>query len=178
MKKSSPLLTIGLRYGAIAAVLSIGLNILMYYLGRHPVMISPFLDFRVFLYAVFIFFSLKEYRDFHNAGVLHFFQGMLGSFVVVATAAVLGSILYRIFGAYEPNFVSDYVRLVTEYIRSFPEEELTRIGGKEEVERNLAELPSTNMAQLAFLYLAQSFGIGLFISIILSVILRKQPKPE
>ena len=167
-----------IRYGAIASLLSIALNITMFYLGRHPMMISPFLDFRVFLYGLFIFFSLKEYRDFHNGGALHFFQGMIGSFVVVATAAVLGSLLYRIFGAIETNFTPEYVSLMTEYIRSFPEEELTRIGGKEEVERNLAELPSTNMAQLAFLYMAQSFGIGLFISVILSVILRKQPKPE
>jgi hypothetical protein len=28
------------------------------------------------------------------------------------------------------------------------------------------------------LYMVQSFAIGLFVSIILSVILRKQPKPE
>lgn len=177
MKKPSPLLTIGVRYGALAAVLSIGLNVMMYYLGRHPVMISPFLDFRVFLYGVFIFFSLKEYRDFHNAGALHFFQGMLGSFVVVATAAVLGSLLYRIFGAFETNFIPEYVRLMTEYLKSFPEEEIARIG-KESVDRNLELLPSTNMAEIAFTYMAQSFGIGLFISIILSVILRKEPKPE
>lgn len=177
MKKPSPLLTIGVRYGAIAAVLSIGLNIMMYYLGRHPVMISPYLDFRVFLYGVFIFFSLKEYRDFHNAGSLHFFQGMIGSFVVVATAAVLGSMLYRIFGAFETNFIPEYVRLMTEYLKSAPEDEVARIG-KETIERNLELLPTTNMAQIASLYLVQSFGIGLFISILLSVILRKEPKPE
>ena len=177
MRKPSPLLTIGVRYGAIAAILSIALNIVMYYLGRHPVMISPFLDFRVFLYGVFIFFSLKEYRDFHNQGALHFFQGMLGSFVMVATAGALGSVLYRIFGAVEPDFVPEYVKLMTEYIKGFPEEEVARVG-KETIDRNLEALPSTNMAQIALLYLAQSFGIGLFISIILSVILRKEPKPE
>lgn len=177
MKKPSPLLTIGVRYGAIAAVLSIGLNVMMYYLGRHPVMISPFLDFRVFLYGVFIFFTLKEYRDFHNAGALHFFQGMLGSLVMVATAGVLGSVLYRIFGVFEPDFVPEYIKLMTEYIRGFPEEEVARIG-KDVIERNLEALPSTNMAQLASSYLVQSFGIGLFISILLSVVLRKEPKPE
>lgn len=176
MRKPSPLLTIAVRYGAIAAVLSIGLNIAMFYMNRHPVMISPYLDFRAFLYGIFIFFSLKEYRDFHNEGALHFFQGMFGSFVLVATAGVLGSILYRIFGAFETNFIPEYVRLMTEYLKSAPEDEVARIG-KETIERNLQALPSTNMGQIATLYLVQSFGIGLFVSIIMSVILRKQPKP-
>jgi len=175
MKKPSPLFTIVVRYGAIAAVLSIALNIAMFYMNRHPVMIAPFLDFRVFLYAIFIFFSLKEYRDFHNEGALHFFQGMFGSFVLVATAGVLGSILYRIFGALETNFIPEYIRLMTEYLKSAPEDEVARVG-KETIERNLQALPSTNMGQIATLYLVQSFGIGLFVSIIMSVILRKQPK--
>lgn len=176
MRKPSPLFTIAVRYGAIAAVLSIALNIAMFYMNRQPVMISPYLDFRVFLYGIFIFFSLKEYRDFHNEGALHFFQGMFGSFVLVATAAVLGSILYRIFGAFETNFIPEYIRLMTEYLKGWPEEDIARVG-KETFERNLQSLPSTNMGQIATMYLVQSFGIGLFVSIIMSVILRKQPKP-
>lgn len=176
MRKPSPLFTIAVRYGAIAAVLSIALNMAMFYMNRHPVMISPYLDFRVFLYGIFIFFSLKEYRDFHNEGALHFFQGMFGSFVLVATAGVLGSILYRIFGAFETNFIPEYVRLMTEYLKGWPEEDIARVG-KETFERNLQSLPSTNMGQIATMYLVQSFGIGLFVSIIMSVILRKQPKP-
>lgn len=176
MRKPSPLFTIAVRYGAIAAVLSIALNMAMFYMNRHPVMISPYLDFRIFLYGIFIFFSLKEYRDFHNKGALHFFQGMFGSFVLVATAGVIGSILYRIFGAFETNFIPEYVRLMTEYLKSAPEDEVARVG-KETIARNLQALPSTNMGQIATLYLVQSFGIGLFVSIIMSVILRKQPKP-
>lgn len=176
MRKPSPLFTIAVRYGAIAAVLSIALNMAMFYMNRHPVMILPYLDFRVFLYGIFIFFSLKEYRDFHNEGALHFFQGMFGSFVLVATAGVLGSILYRIFGAFETNFIPEYVRLMTEYLKGWPEEDIARVG-KETFERNLQSLPSTNMGQIATMYLVQSFGIGLFVSIIMSVILRKQPKP-
>ena len=175
MKKASPLVTIGARYGAIAAFLSISLMITMYYMGRHPLLVAPFMDFRIILYGIFIFFTLKEYREVHNENVLYFWQGLIGSFVVVATAAVLGSLLLRLFGAWETNFIPSYVTAMTEYIKGFPEEDIKRIG-KEVFERNLAELPSTNIAQIAMLYIAQSFGIGLFVSIIMSVILRKQPK--
>jgi hypothetical protein len=65
---------------------------------------------------------------------------------------------------------------MTEYLNGWPEEDIARVG-KETFERNLQDLPSTNMGQIATMYLVQSFGIGLFVSIIMSVILRKQPKP-
>lgn len=177
MKKPSPLLTIGLRNGALASLLSIGLMILMFYLGRHPFMVAPFMDFRILLYGIFIFFSLKEYREDHQQGELYFWQGMIGSFVVVATAAVAGSILLRIFGAIESDFIPSYITAMSDYLKEFPEDDIKRIG-KENFERNLSELQTTNIAQMASLYLVQSFAIGLFVSIILSVILRKQPKPE
>lgn len=177
MKKPSPLITIGFRWGAIAAVLSVSLMVVMFYLGRHPLLVAPFMDFRIFLYGIFIYFSLKEYREYHQNGVLYFWQGMIGSFMVVATAALLGSILLRIFGALEADFIPSYVKAMTEYLQGFPEEDINRIG-KEAYDRNLRDLPSTNIAQIAVLYILQGFAIGLFVSIILSVILRKQPKPE
>lgn len=175
MKKPSPLVIISARFGAFAAFLSVAAMTLMYYLGRHPLMVAPFLDFRIILYGIFIFFSLKEYREFHKNGVLYFWQGMIGSFIVVATAAMLGSILIRIFGSVEINFIPSYITAMTEYLEAFPEADIKRLG-RENFERNLSELQSTNISQIASLYIAQSFGIGLFISIILSVILRKQPK--
>lgn len=167
---------IGVRYGAVASVLSVSLMVAMFYLGRHPLMVAPFMDFRILLYGVFIFFSLKEFREYHQGGVLYFWQGMVGSFVVVATAAVIGSLLLRIFISFEGNFIPEYVNVMSEYLKGFPEEEINRIG-KDAYDRNLEGLPATTGAQIAMLYLAQSFGIGLFISIILSVILRKQTNP-
>ena len=175
MKHLSPLAIISVRFGALASVLSVSLMIVMYYMGRHPLMIAPFMDFRILLYGIFIFFSLKEYREFHQDGVLYFWLGMIGSFIVVASAGLLGTIWLWVFGSWETNFTPSYITAMTEYIKGFPEEDIKRIG-KEAFERNLADLPSTNIAQIASLYLAQSFGIGLFISIIISVILRRQPK--
>jgi uncharacterized membrane-anchored protein YitT (DUF2179 family) len=177
MKKVSPLISIGVRNGAIAAVVSISLLIAMYYMGRHPLMVSPFLDFRILLFGVFIFFSLREFRDVHQDGELYFWQGMMGSFVMVMVTATTASLLLLAFCSYEPTFIATYIEAATEYFKTFPKEDIERIG-KDVYERNLALLPSTNSKQVAGLYFAQSIMIGLFVSIILSVILRKQPKPE
>jgi hypothetical protein len=177
MKKPSALILIAVRYGAIAAILSVSLMIVMFYLGRHPLMVAPFLDFRIFLYAIFIFFALKEYREYHQEGTLYFWQGIVGSFFLVATSAVLGSVLLRLFGTLESEFIPSYVTAMTDYLRGFPQEDIDRIG-KEAYARNLAELPATNVAQIAGMYIIQSFAIGLFVSIIMSVILRKETKPN
>ncbi len=168
---------IGIRNGAIAAAVSISLLIAMYYMGRHPLMVSPFLDFRILLFGVFIFFSLREFRDVHQEGALYFWQGMIGSFVMVMVTATVASLLLLAFCAIESTFIPSYIKAATEYFKTFPREDIDRIG-KEVYERNLSLLPSTNSKQMAGLYFAQSIMIGLFVSIILSVILRKQSKTE
>lgn len=178
MKKPSPLISIGIRYGALTGILAIVLLILMYYImNRHPLMVSPFTDFRILLLGVFIFFSLREFRENHQQGALYFWQGMIGSFIMVMVASTIASLLLLAFCSFESTFIPSYVKAMTEYLRTFPAEDIERIG-KEVYARNLGQLPATNAKQIAGLYFMQSLMIGFFVSIILSVILRKEPKPD
>jgi hypothetical protein len=171
----SPLVSISIRNGVIAGVLATVLLVIMFYFGQHPMLISPFLDFRVLLFGVLIFFNLKEFRDYHQGGVLYFWQGMIGCFILMLIAATISTLLLLAFMMIENNFLASYIPQMTEYLKSFSPEDIERIG-KELYERNLEELPSTNPKQLAGKYFVQSVIIGFFVSIILSVILRKQPK--
>lgn len=173
--KNSPLIAISIRYGLIGALLCTGLLIAMFYFGKHPFMVAPFLDFRIILFGLFTFFCLREYRD-SQEGVLYFWQGMAGSFIVVTVTGTVTSLLLMLFSMLEPDFVTSYVKAMTEYLQTFPPEDIQRIG-KDVYDRNLELLPSTNGKQLASLYFAQGMMIGLFVSIIMSVVLRKQPKP-
>ncbi len=174
MKKNSQLIFLGVRNGAIAGVLAIALLIATYYIGV-PIIVSPFVDFRILLFSVFIFFSLKEFRDVHQEGMLYFSQGMMISFVMIMLAGILSSILLLAFCFVESTFIDSYIKTMTEYFNSFSAAEIERYG-KETYERNLEQLPSTNAMQIASRYYIHSLAIGLFVSIILSVILRKQPK--
>jgi hypothetical protein len=168
----APLARICIRWGLMAAVLAIALMVVMFYLGRHPLMIAPFLDFRILLYGIFIFFALREFRDYHQQGELYFWQGMVGSFVLVGVAGTVGALLMWLFGTWETDFIPSYVRLMTTYLQDFTPEDIERIG-KEVYQSNLKQLPSTNITQMAPLYLFQSLVLGLFVSIIISVIVRK-----
>lgn len=173
--KLSSLLSICVRNGAIAGGLLILLMIGLYYMGRHPLLIAPFLDFRIITFAVFMFFSLKEFRDYYQGGILHFWQGLIGSGVLVFSAAVISGIGIYIFASVEDDFIKDYITQFTAYFSSFPKEDVEAMG-KDQFERNLQSLTSTNSLQLAFDYFGKGILIGLPVSIIMSVFLRKQPK--
>lgn len=169
-----PLVKVPLKYGSIAGALGALLVIGLYYLGRHPFVIPVFLDFRIFLFGVFIFFTLKELRDYWFGGVLYFWQGLIGSFLFTLMFAIISSLGIAVFGNVVSGFVADYITLTIEQVKSLPPEVIEKIG-KDIYERNLEMLPATNAFDLALLYFTQSFMISFFISIVLSVILRRQP---
>ena len=94
----------------------------------------------------------------------------LAAFAIIAAGCI--GLLILVF----PGFLQSYITLSAEQLKSLPPDVIERIG-KDTFDRNLATLPATNAFDLALLYFIQSFMIGLFVSIILSVVLRRQPKP-
>ncbi len=171
----SPLVKVSLRYGALAGFVGSLLLIILYYLGRHPLLIPLYFDFRIVLLGVFIFFCLREVRDYHYGGILYFWQGVIGSFLLTIGFAVITSLMLMAFAHLVPSFLSDYISLTLEQMRSLPDEVIERIG-EDVYNRNLELLPGTTAPMLGFTYLVQSFVISLFISLILSVLLRRQPQ--
>jgi hypothetical protein len=170
----SPLVKVPLKYGGIAGILGAALVIGLYYLGSHPFLIPPYLDFRIILFAVFIFFTLKELRDLWYAGIFYFWQGLLGSLIFTAIFALTASVLLVAFIIAVPDFLVSYIVEFTAYLKALPAGDIERIG-KDVYQRNLEELAATNGFKLALVYTIQSFVISFFISIIMSVIIRRQP---
>jgi hypothetical protein len=170
-----PIVRIPLINGLIAGVVGALLVIGLYYLGKHPFLFPVFMDFRIFLFGIFIFFTLKELREVFYDGFLYFWQGMVASFIFTAVYAMVASGAIVIFTMAVPEFLKSYIDLNIAQLRNLPADIIQSIG-KDVVDRNLKLLPSTDVTELAALYFWQSFLIGFFISIILSVILRRQPK--
>jgi Protein of unknown function (DUF4199) len=171
----SPLVTVPLRYGAVAGALCSIMVITLYYMGKHPFLINPFFDFRVPTFGLLIFFALKEVRDYFREGILNFFQGLGGSFVFLLTFTLVADTCIYIFGTLQPGFVSEYIRQLTEQIQNIPTDESDKMG-KKVLQNSLKELPLTSLGYLVGLYAWQTLQIGFFISVIISVILRRQPK--
>lgn len=171
----NPLLRVSLRYGVLAGLIGSGLIVTLYFINRHPLLIPVYLDFRIILFAVFIFFALREIRDYHQEGILYFWQGIIGSLLLTLCFALITSLAIVAFTEIVPAFLTDYVDRTLEQMSSLPPEVIESIG-KDVYERNMEMLPSTNASILGFTYFVQSLLISLFISIILSVTLRRQPQ--
>lgn len=168
------LLKVSLRFGVLAAFIGLALVIGLYYLDRHPLLIPVYMDFRIILFGVFIFFTLREIRDFHQNGVLYFWQGIFASFLFTLCYAVVTSLALLVFMHAVPEFLTEYIALSTKQLQAIPAEVIETIG-RAVYERNLEMLPATRPGDLSVLYFSQCLLISLFISIILSVVLRRQP---
>jgi hypothetical protein len=175
LNRIPPIIRLPEFYGFIGGILGFVLILILYYIDRHPFLITVLFDFRVPLFGIFIYFILKELRDYYFNGLLFFWQAMIACFLFVITFAAFTSLLIWIFALNVPDFVIQYVELTTNQLKAFPRETVEQIG-KDVYEKNLAMLPATAASDLALLYFVQCFGIGFFVSIILSVILRRQPQ--
>lgn len=170
------LFKVSVRYGVLAAIIGSSLLIGLYYLHRHPFLIPVYVDFRILLFGVFIFFTLREIRDYYQNGYLYFWQGIFASILFTSVYAIVSSLVVYVFVSAVPEFLNDYIDLSIRQLKSLPADIIEKIG-KDVYLRNMAALPSTKGSDLALLYFSQCFLISLFISVILSVILRRHPKP-
>ena len=166
---------LSVRNGLIAGVLGFSLLLALYYIGKHPFLFPIFFDFRFILLSVFIVMTLKEFRDDYQEGILYFGQAMISAFLFTLVFALVASLLIWAFCFVVPEFLSNYIVTATEQLKSIQPAIIEQLG-KDAFERNLNKLPATNGSDLAIDYFGKTFIISLFISIIISVILRRQPK--
>ena len=166
---------VSLRYGLIAGVVCCLALVALYYMDRHPFLIPITFDFRIFIFAVLMFFSLKEIRDYYQDGILYFWQGMLSCFMIVLTSAVLGASFVLAFAKWNGDFISRYVAILSKQLTDHKKELIEQVTQKV-YDEQVALLPHTSASGLATDYFLKSILIGLFLAIIFSVILRKQPK--
>ena len=161
----------------LGGLLGVAFVISFYFFGKHPFLIPPFFDIRVLLIAIFLFFALREVRDYFFKGILYFWQAMAGCLVYLTTMAIIGLMGVISFGNIDNNFVNLYIEQGIAQLKSLPPESIEQIG-KQAYDEVLSTLPTTTLSQMAFKYTGQTFAIGFFITIIISVILRRQPKPH
>ena len=173
-KAQSPLVRISGKYGAIAGIiLTIGM-IGMYYAGRHPLSISIAFDLRIFIFILFIFVAIREFKEDNNQGLLHFWQGLYIGIIVYLLAAFITSMLMWIFaGLIEPDYVQSFINFSIENLENNKVAVIDSLGEKR-YNAAIEGLPSTTARSLAFDYFLKSMPIGFILTLILSILLRKR----
>lgn len=173
MKASSQLIQVAIKMGLLGALMSIISLLILFYLGRHPLLLNPVLDARWPLMGLFVFFALKMLRD-QNNGVLHFWQAMLLGFLIYMIMAQMAAAFIAIFASIDAtHFMSSYIAIATEQINVNRADLIDKLGEKT-VTDALAMLPNTTASNLAFDYFLKSMPIGLILTLILSTLMRRK----
>lgn len=174
-----PIFKIPLKYGLIGSLFGVVLIVVLFYSNRHPLLIPPMFDFRIILFGLFIFFGLKEFREYHNGGILNFWQGMVISFIMYMIIGIVVGLFIISFSNLVPEFLEGYITgtikgMELEKSRLLTEGKITI--SEEEYSRQMMLLKETSPALLAVDYIIKSCFIGFFLAIIISVILRRTEK--
>lgn len=165
------LISVPLKYGVIAGGLLIVLFLIFYFLDMDPLTNVKVVD--AIVICVFTFFAIKEFRDRYNQRQLHFWQGMTVGIVNYLTIALVSAIfIFIMTSVIDTNMVADYItsRLV---ILVEDKENLVETMSIETFQSAVNGVKETTSFDLALDDFLKKSIIGLFLTIIISLILRK-----
>lgn len=165
------LVSVPLRYGVIGGGVVILLFLIFYFLNLDPLVNIKMID--VFILAVFIFFALKEFRDQHNNRQLHFWQGMTGGVINYLTIAVISAIFILVMTVIiDPEMTTKYIESRIELLNQ-NKQTLIETMDEKTYQDTVAGVKETSAFDLALDDFLKKSMIGLFLTIIIAVILRK-----
>lgn len=174
-----PIIAVPVKYGLIGSLLAITLILVLYYSGTHPLLIPTFYDYRILLFGLFIFFGAKEFKDYYNSGFLQFWQGMIIGVIIYMIIGSVVALFLIAFSSIQPDFHQSYIDGTINGLE-LNKDQLLNQGPvtitEEEYNQQIEMLKETPLYYLGVDYFIKSSVLGFFITILLSVILRKSEK--
>ncbi|NJN27788.1 MAG: DUF4199 domain-containing protein [Cyclobacteriaceae bacterium] len=171
MVMKNKLLAVSLKYGIIGGMVSVLFFLILYALDQNPLVSVKVLD--IFLLAIFIFFSIKEFRDGYNTRGLHYWQGMsVGVLTYLGIAMVSAFFILLMTTLVDPELTANYITTRIDLLDTNKQSLIETIDSNTYQEA-VAGVKGTSGLDLALDdYLKKSI-IGLFLTIIIAVVLRK-----
>jgi hypothetical protein len=166
-----------LRVAYLFGLLGAGLVLLYFFtfyaLGANPVREMNRLDLLIILLCTL--FAMGYFRDRHNGGVLHFWEGLAVGVPVVVLSALLSSLVIYAFLKIEPEVFTGYLGLMEKEIRA--DYAAGRLKDAARYQYYLKALPGITPFGRATDIFTRNFFICFFATGILAIIMRKHPRP-
>ncbi len=163
--------SVSLKYGLAGGGFSILVFVILWLVGINPLVTNRIYDF--LLIPLFVFFSVKEFRDFRNNKALHFWQGMgVGMFTFLVMGLVSGLFIWLLLEFGNTGLMQDYVATRISMINESKQALVDQLGEKT-VAQSLTDLPKTSSFQLGMDDFMKKVFIGSFFTAIIALILRK-----
>jgi len=172
IKIQNPLIAVPLKFGLIGGSLSILMFLITYWVGKNPLIDLKFFD--LIILPIFLFFTMKEYRDFRNRGFLQFWQGMTVGVLNYLIIALLSAFFIFLFLNFIDNqlvdlYISDRIEII-----DLKKEEMISQMGEETYNKSRNDVLNTSAFILAFDDFLKKCLIGLTLTIPIAVILRRR----
>ena len=165
------LVSVSLRYGVIGGAIIIFLFLLFYFLNRNPLLEIKYIDLP--LLGIFIFFALKEFKVRYQDGELRFWQGITGGMITYLTIAVIsGLFILVLLNLIDPGITESYIESRVALLVENKQTLIESINEQAYIDA-MEGVQSTTAVDLALDDFLKKSIIGLFLTIIIAVILRK-----
>lgn len=143
---------------------------------ENPLIVNKWFDY--FLLAVFVYFSVREFRIYYNEGALQFWQGISLGFVTYTVSALLfvaavGIYLATLGEHWVADYVTDRTAMVEENRTNFIEEL-----GEDTYRRIQREVAATTTSDILLDDFFRKLMAGLFITLIIAMVQRRSPVKE
>jgi hypothetical protein len=168
------LIAVPLRFGSIAGALVVVLFLVLYFMQVNPLLESRVVD--LVLIPIFLYFGLKDFRDYRNDGILHYWQGMTVGVIIYLLMALISSLWIIVFlELIDPELLNNYILDRLQLIEGSKSQIVDQMGEQTFLDSK-AELRFITSFDLALDDFLKKSIIGLMLTIMISIILRKKPK--
>lgn len=173
MKTLQPIYAVPLKFGLVGGAISAMLFGGIYFFGENPLVVYRQFDFSFLLLPLFLFFSIREFRDFGNNRELRFWQGMSVGFLTYMIIAFVSALFVWVFVSFVDiqllaGYIDDRLRLIT-----IMKEEMIETMGEVVYETAYSEVQGITAVEVAMDDFLKKIFIGLFLTVLISVFLRK-----
>lgn len=165
-----------LKFSIICGVFLYVLFLLSLRFGTNPFIDLNQLLFDVVIFSLFIFFATKEYKRYQNGGILHFWEGMTVGFLLYAPAITIFIVALYVHNIFDSSILGDYKQDAMQYLEERKESFLEDMGTQEQYEAQVAAIEAINFHRLVWGAALKKILVGLFLTPIIAILLRKKPK--
>ncbi len=169
--RHNPYLLIPAKYGLVGAALSIALFFVLMLLGENPLINGTLFSF--FFIPIFVFFAIKEFKKYHNAGSLHFWQGMTIGFGTYMILGLISAVFIWVYlYAIDPQLLQDYIANRVALMSGAKDNLVERLG-KDTYDTSLASVRVATAFDLALDDFLRKVFAGFFITTVIAVVMRQ-----
>lgn len=166
---------LSLKYAVFCGGFLLLVFFLMMKLGLNPLINLNHLLFDLVVYGLFLFFAQKEFKTYYNEGILHLWQGMTIGFVIYAVASFLFVIGLLVFFQLDSDAIMNYQSDATLFLNEKADLYIKEFG-KEGYDQQIEAIKSITAWDLVKSAGFKKIVAGMFVTPVISIILRKQPK--